>query len=601
MNRLPLLLCALLACAACALLGAAPAAHAGCGGVEVVQPSKRLGRDAAPLIVGDSVLLGAMPQLAARGFEVNAHGCRQWREGVAVLERRKAQGRLPHLVLMQLGTNASIRVEQVRYAATVLGRRRVLAVLTPREAGGYGGADAAAVRAAGKRWPARVLVLDWVRYAAGKHGWFQPDGIHLMPPGARGMGELAERALRYAAWGTGPGVRARRRRARRRPRARASADPPALTAEALPAGRRGAVGLRIAGAEGTAVTVSEDGAPLATGTLGTRALVLRDVAAWSCTRRTRTFAVSDGAGGTVRVVVRTPSCASQLRLAAPARLRAGAELRVQAGNAWEAGPPLAAEVCLAMPAARERCARHALRAGEAARALTWRALRPGRILLRVRTAGRTVSRTIVVAPPAGRLRVLAAGDSEMQILDGMIRSGLGSRATVHSDARISTGLTNGFFFDWIGHAQRQAASLRPDVTIMFIGANDGWPIGGLSCCSRAWSERFAGKVRSMVRSYARGGAGVVYWFLLPTPRGGDWQRRFAAINAGYRIAAAADPDHLKIVDSVKAFTPNGYRDAMQVNGRWITIHQSDGIHLTPAGMQVASQLVIAAMRRDRLI
>lgn len=590
----------------------------------MVPPTHRVVPQGAPLIVGDSVLLGAMPQFAARGFEVNAHGCRQWREGHALLERRKAARRLPHLVAMQLGTNASIGVEQIGRTLAVLGRRRVLALLTPREAGGGSGADAQTVRVAGQRWRKRVVVLDWVRYSAGHGAWFQADGIHLMPPGARAMARLSARALRYARWGTAPGARARRR-----PQGRAAADtppprgepvllaaaalpaPPAdgdplpLAAEALPAGARGAVGLRVTGVPGTVVTVSEDGEPLASGTLGSRPLVLRDVAPWSCDRRTRVLLVADAAGQSVQVRVRTPSCATQLGVRAPSRLRAGEELRVSARNAWAAGPSLDARVCLARPASRGRCASYELRAGAEARDLRWRALRPGRMLLTIRAAGRTYRRAIAVTPPAGRLRVLAAGDSEMQILDGMIRSGLGSRATVHSDARISTGLTNGFFFDWIGHARSQAASLRPDVTIMFIGANDGWPIsaGGrrISCCGRDWSEAFAGRVRAMVSSYARNGAGVVYWFLLPVPRGGDWQRRFAAINAGYRIAAAADPDNLKIVDSVKTFTPDGYRDAMQVGGRWITIHQADGIHLTPAGMAIARDLVLAAMRRDRLL
>lgn len=383
-------------------------------------------------------------------------------------------------------------------------------------------------------------------------------------------------------------------------------SPVPLAATALPGHERGSVGLRVSDAAGAAVTVSEDGVQLASGAVGQAGpLVLRDVAAWSCDRRERRLVVADAAGQSVQVRVRTPSCARRLRLRVPRRVGAGQQLQVRARDAWATGPALDARVCLAPPAAAERCARYALRAGAPARLLDWKASRPGRALLTVTAGGRTERAVVAVAPRGGRLRVLAAGDSEMQLLDGMIASGLGSRAVVHSDARVSTGLTNSFFFDWVAHARAQGAALAPDVTIMFIGANDGWPItvGGrrIDCCGRDWSEAFAGRVRAMVNSYVRGGAGVVYWFLLPTPRGPDWQRRFAAINAGYRIAAAAQPGDLKIVDSVKTFTPDGYRDAMRVGGRWITVHQADGIHLSPAGMQVASQLVLAAMRRDRVL
>ena len=42
----------------------------------------------------------------------------------------------------------------------------------------------------------------------------------------------------------------------------------------------------------------------------------------------------------------------------------------------------------------------------------------------------------------------------------------------------------------------------------------------------------------MMRSYGRGGAGRVYWLLLPTPRGGFFRETFPAVNAGIRRAAA---------------------------------------------------------------
>lgn len=182
----------------------------GCGGINVVKPKKKVTKNAAPLIIGDSVLLGAMPQVAARGFEVNARGCRGWEEGLALIKQRKRGHHLPHLVAMQLGTNYSISVSQIRRTLIVLGRKRVLMLLTPREVGGYSGSDASHVRQAGRRWPEQVVVLDWAHYSAGHGGWFQPDGIHLMPSGARALAALSAQSLRYAAWGERPGDTASR-------------------------------------------------------------------------------------------------------------------------------------------------------------------------------------------------------------------------------------------------------------------------------------------------------------------------------------------------------------------------------------------------------
>lgn len=99
--------------------------------------------------------------------------------------------------------------------------------------------------------------------------------------------------------------------------------------------------------------------------------------------------------------------------------------------------------------------------------------------------------------PGGRLRLLAVGDSEMQILDGFVAQDLAShRVSVTSDARISTGLTSPFVFNWEAHARGQASALRPDVTVMFIGANDGFGVSGpnhhpVTCCSSAWSAGYA--------------------------------------------------------------------------------------------------------------
>lgn len=181
------------------VLVSAPPARAGCGGVQHVAPAKRIVPNRAPVVIGDSVLLGAMPDVAARGFEVNARGCRSWGEGHRLVWGLRRAGHLPHLVVMQLGTNWSITVAQIRRTLKVIGPRRVLAILTPREVGGYGGSDARAVRAAGRRYPKQVVVLDWVKASRGHSAWFQPDGIHLTYPGAHALARFLRAARPYAA------------------------------------------------------------------------------------------------------------------------------------------------------------------------------------------------------------------------------------------------------------------------------------------------------------------------------------------------------------------------------------------------------------------
>jgi hypothetical protein len=174
-----------------------PAAQAACGGVKHYSPSAAK-RSPAPLAIGDSVMMGAVEPLRRAGFEIDVRGCRQMSEGLGVLLARKRSGSLPGVVVMALGTNWTVERRQVRRALITLGRNRVLGLVTPREVGGVASSDQSVMRAAGRRWPRRVRVLDWVRYSSGHWNWFWSDGLHLQPRGARALTRLVAPAL---SWG----------------------------------------------------------------------------------------------------------------------------------------------------------------------------------------------------------------------------------------------------------------------------------------------------------------------------------------------------------------------------------------------------------------
>jgi hypothetical protein len=106
----------------------------------------------------------------------------------------------------------------------------------------------------------------------------------------------------------------------------------------------------------------------------------------------------------------------------------------------------------------------------------------------------------------------------------------------------------------------------------------------------------------MMRTYARGGRGRVYWLLLPAPRGGNFRKVYFAVNAALRRAARGLEDDVRIVDLVEVFTPGWrYRDSMTIGGRTVRVRQSDGVHLNTTGASLAATLVIRAMRRDRIL
>ena len=152
-------------------------------------------------------------------------------------------------------------------------------------------------------------------------------------------------------------------------------------------------------------------------------------------------------------------------------------------------------------------------------------------------SGFRVSERLEVRGSTSKLRVLATGDSMIQLIDHQLSDGLGGRASVRSDARISTGISKSFMLDWVGHAKRQAASVHPNVTIMFIGANDGFNIGDAPCCEDAWVKAYAARVRSMMSAYRRGGVAKVYWLTIPTPRDPKRQAIYRQVNKAIRPAA----------------------------------------------------------------
>jgi hypothetical protein len=191
---------------AAALLMLLPApARAGCGGVERARPRKHVNPGGkAPLAIGDSVMLLAIPDLARSGYKVNARGCRQWSEGLGVLRYYKRHRRLPHLVVMALGADWVITGQDVRRTLHVMGKKRVLGLVVPRELGGGTSHDADAVRHAWRAHQKRVVLLDWVRYGKGHPSWFQPDGLHLTFTGAGRFARLLAKALPFAIPGEFP-------------------------------------------------------------------------------------------------------------------------------------------------------------------------------------------------------------------------------------------------------------------------------------------------------------------------------------------------------------------------------------------------------------
>jgi lysophospholipase L1-like esterase len=364
---------------------------------------------------------------------------------------------------------------------------------------------------------------------------------------------------------------------------------------------RGFIGLRLHSQTGVAVRIEERGARLARLTPTTATTSLRRAARWRCDRRRRRFVARSADGQSAAAVVRTPSCRRRLALSLPARSLDVGRVGLRLVDRWAVGG-FAARVCIEPPGGPGHCRRVGVGMGERSGLSSFRALRAGGWRVTARTRWARAASAVRVAPPSGRLRVLAGGDSMIQRLDRFLARRLRPRGVlVKSDAHPATGISKPLTLDWVEQARRAAAT-RPDVVVMFIGAADGFPMGGAGCCGRAWRAAYTRRAGKMMSAYGRGGRARVVWLLLPTPRGGFARRSFPAVNNALRRAAATRRRDVRILDLGKVFSPGGrYRKWIRVGHREVGVRQADGIHLSDEGAAIAAKLVVRTLRRERIL
>lgn len=210
------------------------------------------------------------------------------------------------------------------------------------------------------------------------------------------------------------------------------------------------------------------------------------------------------------------------------------------------------------------------------------------------------------APPKQPLgTLLVTGDSLSTPLDlEVARSLAGDGVDVIREPHLATGISKPDLVDWGKLSTSQVAQDSPDATVVFIGANEGFPMPGpdgkdVSCCGPDWASVFANRVRTMMDTYRQASAGRVYWLTVPTPRDPDRKPIEDAVNAAVKVAAQPYASQVRVLDTVPVFTPGDrYRDSMDVGGEPTIVRESDGIHLNEAGSKVEAGLVIAALRRD---
>ena len=210
------------------------------------------------------------------------------------------------------------------------------------------------------------------------------------------------------------------------------------------------------------------------------------------------------------------------------------------------------------------------------------------------------------APPKRPLRtLLVTGDSLSTPLDiELARKLTASDVRVIREPHLGTSISQTALVDWGRLSATQVSRHKPDAVVVFIGANDGFPMRDsqrrqVDCCDATWAAIYANRVRQMMTTYRRNGAARVYWITVPVVREAERQRIERVVNAAITVAAEAWRDSARVVDTVPVFTPDGrYRDSMPIGGEPTLVRQADGIHLNERGSALLADIVQERLASD---
>jgi hypothetical protein len=200
---------------------------------------------------------------------------------------------------------------------------------------------------------------------------------------------------------------------------------------------------------------------------------------------------------------------------------------------------------------------------------------------------------------AEKRTVVVLGDSLAQGLGLGVSRCYGGALAVSQKGKVSTGLAKKRPVDWTQEAVR-LASIKPDLAIVQIGANDIMPVSQngklVQFGSAAWKTEYGRRVSDIISAFQKQQAKVI-WVGLPYPRREDYQKPYRLISDAQMAAAKADS--AAFVDIWKSFLVDGAYSTfgLDVNDKKALLRAEDGIHFTEAGYIKVASLLSAEMRQ----
>jgi hypothetical protein len=164
-------------------------------------------------------------------------------------------------------------------------------------------------------------------------------------------------------------------------------------------------------------------------------------------------------------------------------------------------------------------------------------------------------------------------------------------------AKSASGLVRPDFFDWMDQSKRQVEFRKPDLVIVFMGANDGQDIPSWQGSSRvgwgdeSWPTAYRDRVDDFLANLTmsvEGQAGAdVMWLALPKMPSPSLEKKLTVIRGVHEQAVAALGGHGSYLDTTQYLVDEqgALMVSTEVRGKQREIRSEDGVHFTMSGCE----------------
>lgn len=213
-----------------------------------------------------------------------------------------------------------------------------------------------------------------------------------------------------------------------------------------------------------------------------------------------------------------------------------------------------------------------------------------------------VTQGATTLPSARHCTILEIGDSLGTDLGEGLRLQLEKNPaiTLVVKTTVAAGLTNSWFYNWPRRLKKFLAQYRPQLLIVFLGANDeqAMVVNGHAAPfdTRAWRSQYESNVTTVMKEAAAVHC-VVMWVGMPIMNPFGYRQKMQVVNSIFSDATLKMPDATFLSTwKFMADAKGNFRFNARVNGKLQSIRTPDGIHLTYMGQNLLATYVVTQLR-----